>query len=314
MIYTVTLNPSFDQTIICEKFEINALNRALDARQDIGGKGINVSKMIEVFGGSSRAFGLLPENGSIEFINSMQAINLPNYFVIVPQRKIRTNLKIIDQSLNSLTEINQAGPEVHLQYLDLMIEKMLEQIESEDIVVISGSMPRNFPPDTYQKLIRIFNQRKCKIILDTDGENLQSCLSGKDMPFFIKPNLLELEQLTGQQLNTISEIEQATKPLIDRGVQHILVSLGANGAFYANTKQKYILEPIDIAVKSPVGAGDSMVAAFAFGLETKRNIEEILKNAVAAATAMVNTEGTSTPIFEQIDQLKDKVVIKKHIK
>ncbi|HHU53230.1 MAG TPA: 1-phosphofructokinase [Clostridiaceae bacterium] len=307
MIYTVTLNPSFDQTIVCEKFQINALNRAIDTRQDIGGKGINVSKMIEVLGGSSRVFGLLPENGSTEFINSMREFNLADYFVIVPHKRIRTNLKIVDQSLDSLTEINQTGPEVPLQYLEIMVEKMLDQVSPGDIMVLSGSIPQNFPPDTYQQLINVFNQRKCKIILDADGKNLQSCLSGKEKPYFIKPNLLELEQLTGKQLNTIAEIDQATEPLLNRGVRHILVSLGAKGAFYTSAEQKYLLDSIDIEVKSPVGAGDSMVAAFAFGLQTKQSIEETLRFAIAAATAMVNTAGTSTPDYSKIVNLLSRV-------
>lgn len=305
MIYTITLNPSFDQTIICENFQINKLNRALETRRDIGGKGINVSKIVKVLGGKQQAHGLLPQKGSEEFLESMLKAGLEHSFVLVPQKMIRTNLKIIDQATEEFTELNQAGPELAEKNLDLLVEKLLKVVSSDDLIVLSGSIPTNFPAQTYKNLIKIFKQQACKVILDVDGRSLQESISAA--PFLIKPNLFELEQLVGKKITSLAEIEQATNPLLDQGIEHILVSLGSKGSFYSSKQEKIYIQPLKVEVKSPVGAGDSQVAAFAYGIENNLPIQDILKLTCATSTAMVQTTGTTAPEFQQIKQLIPQV-------
>ena len=309
MIYTITLNPSFDQTIICENFQVNKLNRALETRRDIGGKGINVSKIVKVLGGKQQAHGLLPQKGSEEFLESMLKEGIENSFVLVPQKRIRTNLKILDQATEEFTELNQSGPELAEEYLDLLVEKLLKVVSSDDLIVLSGSIPTNFTTQTYKNLIKIFKQQGCKVILDVDGRSLQESISAA--PFLIKPNHFELEQLVGKKITSLAEIEQATNPLLEQGIEHILVSLGSKGSFYSSKQEKIYIQPLKVEVKSPVGAGDSQVAAFAYGIENNLPIQEILKLTCATSTAMVQTAGTAAPEFDQIKQLIPQVKLNK---
>lgn len=130
MIYTITLNPSFDQTISCNNFQVNSLNRALDSRLDIGGKGINVSKIIACLQGQSEARGLLPEYGSLDFKSSLDSMGISHFFTIVLEEKIRKNYKIIDQTKNHFTEINESGPAVSLKYLSLMLGQLIQTVKS----------------------------------------------------------------------------------------------------------------------------------------------------------------------------------------
>lgn len=59
MIYTVTLNPALDKTVEIPHFTLDTVNRIATLRTDPGGKGINVSKVIDKLGGTSKAMGIL---------------------------------------------------------------------------------------------------------------------------------------------------------------------------------------------------------------------------------------------------------------
>lgn len=59
MIFTITLNPALDKTVEIPSFQTDAVNRVAQMRTDPGGKGINVSKVIQKLGGKSVALGIL---------------------------------------------------------------------------------------------------------------------------------------------------------------------------------------------------------------------------------------------------------------
>lgn len=59
MVITITLNPAMDKTIAIDNFELGKVNRVSKIRYDIGGKGINVSKVLKKFRISSACTGFI---------------------------------------------------------------------------------------------------------------------------------------------------------------------------------------------------------------------------------------------------------------
>ncbi|MDP4090683.1 MAG: PfkB family carbohydrate kinase, partial [Bacillota bacterium] len=111
MIVTVTLNPAVDKTIEIEDFTVGSVNRVSSIRLDAGGKGINVSKVIQSLGGKSRAVAVLAgKSGDFikEYLDSAGIDNSPVYV----EGETRTNIKVVDKKNKTNTDINENGPAV----------------------------------------------------------------------------------------------------------------------------------------------------------------------------------------------------------
>lgn len=152
MIYTVTLNPALDKTVEIPMFAIDKVNRVSALRTDPGGKGINVSKVIAALGGESVAMGILGGNTGRMIREKLIEMGLSCDFVTVPG-ETRTNLKIVDPENSCFTDVNEPGCEVTQEVLDGLLEKLTARLLPGDIAVLSGSLPKGAPADTYYKYI-----------------------------------------------------------------------------------------------------------------------------------------------------------------
>lgn len=303
-IITITLNPAIDKTVEINDFKTGSVNRVSSIRVDAGGKGINVSKVIKSLGGESRALGILAgKNG--EFIKAyLDSLNIENEFVFI-QGETRTNLKIIDNTNHSNTDINEPGSVVAAEDLTKVEESIFRAINDEAIVVLSGSTPAGVPKDIYGIWIKKARELGAKVILDADGELLKEGL--KEGPYLIKPNIHELEGLCGKKLESLEEVVKAAQKLHEYGVERIVVSLGGDGALFIDKDKIVRSEGLKVPVKSTVGAGDSMVAALAIASEKGYLMEETVLLATAVSAANVMTSGTQPAELKDILELKKKV-------
>ena len=148
MIITVTLNPALDKTVEIPDFSIDAVGRITKMRTDPGGKGLNVSKVIAKLGGASTAVGLLGGATGRRIADAMDALGIACKFTFV-EGETRTNLKVIDPVRHTNTDLNEPGLTVTQETLDGMLAALTQSIRSGDIVVLSGSLPKGAPADTY---------------------------------------------------------------------------------------------------------------------------------------------------------------------
>ncbi|WP_058484941.1 1-phosphofructokinase [Defluviitalea phaphyphila] len=305
MIYTVTLNPAVDQTIIIDNFKINEVNRVVDAREDVGGKGINVSKMIKNLKGKSVALGIIGGNKG-EFIEEqLKSMGIDTDFV-KKDTNTRTNIKIVDKVNDTFTDINEKGGEVDYTIIKNIEEKILKTVKTGDILVLAGSVPSNVGSDIYNKWIKMCNEKKVKVFLDADGDLLKQGV--KAGPYLIKPNIDELERLFNKKIENINQCISLTKELLFKyGIEIIVVSMGGDGALVITKNNCIKVKALKVEVKSTVGAGDSMVGALAYALDNGYPLEEAIKLSVAASTATISHEGTIMGNLDEIEDLKNKV-------
>ncbi|MCD7812913.1 MAG: 1-phosphofructokinase [Lachnospiraceae bacterium] len=306
MIYTVTLNPALDKTVEIPSLRVDTVNRIAKMRTDPGGKGINVSKVIQKLGGTSVATGVLGGHTGQSIQSSLAQMGLETDFTFV-DGETRTNLKIIDPAEHTNTDINEPGVTVSEEVLNKMLNRLLERITPDTIVVISGSMPKGSPADTYFTWTKVLSQKGAKVFLDADGDLLKAGLHAS--PYLIKPNDRELSELMGASLSSPEELAKAAQDLMAQyGIQKIVVSMGGAGALYVTADETIYAEGLHVPVGSTVGAGDSVVAALAVAEERGLGLAETVCLSTATGAANVMCSGTQAAEYSVIEELIPKVV------
>ncbi|AOT68863.1 1-phosphofructokinase [Geosporobacter ferrireducens] len=305
MIATITLNAAIDKTIEIDSFTPGSVNRVLKSHMEPGGKGINVSKVVKALGGSTIALGFVGGDSGKWIDESLSALEIETDFVLINQ-ETRTNIKIIDTAKKQITDINDQGKEVEEIWVERLYDKVRLWAEASNVMVFSGSLLPNISSDIYQKLIQIAKEKGCKTILDADG---QALLDGaKAAPYMVKPNIHELENTFGVKLKNEQDIIKCCQFFLEQGIGIVVISMGAEGALMITKDGAWKTEKIKVAVKNTVGAGDSMVGAFAYGIDKGYAPVEILSLAVATATVHVE-QGTVFSQYSVIEQYKKRVKI-----
>jgi 1-phosphofructokinase len=308
MIITVTLNPAMDKTVNIDNFSLGTVNRIQTERYDIGGKGINVSKVLKNFGIDSICTGFLGGIWENAFKKELAARGIADEFIRIDDNT-RTNMKIVDIANGIFTDINAPGPLINEAELDRFLTHFTEICKQDDIVVLSGGVAPGIPKDIYARLIKISKKKGARVILDAEGELLQEGID--EIPNILKPNSFELAKLMDIDENNSEEIIKAAVKLKEKGMDQILVSLGENGALYICDHFIYHADGIKVNVRSTVGAGDSMVAALVYSMINNFNDEETLRFANACGAASVSLEGTEACTLSEVNTILKKIKIEK---
>lgn len=308
MIYTVTLNPAIDKTAYIPGFCVGGVNRVESVREDAGGKGINVSKCLKALGTQSVAAVILAGETGKHLENLLKQEEL-EILPVQTAGQTRTNLKIVDKETCQNTDINEPGPNVDASVLQTLLDGLCEKMIPGDIVILSGSLPKGAPADTYRRWTEKFHTLGAKVILDADGEAMaQGVQAGPDM---VKPNETELARLLGRPLKTDEEIVTAGKELLAMGIANAVISLGGDGAIFLWEDAAYRAESLSVPVQSTVGAGDSVVAAMAYAIEKGLSRQEQIALAMAIGAASVMQSGTQAPDRETVLCLVQQVKMEK---
>ena len=304
-IITLTLNPCIDKTVQVSGFRAKQMNHVLSSREDVGGKGLNVSRVLCGCGLSVLTAGIASGDALPKIKEEFDARNMPTHFVQAGG-KTRVNLKIIDMQSGDMTELNETGAPVGSAYQTLL-DTLVPLICCTKVLVLSGSLPPDVPKSVYHDLIVQANACGVRVVLDADGDAMRQGVQAK--PFAVKPNLAELEHLAGHTLTTEKQILEQIRILHDQGVSLVCVSMGEDGAFVSKNGTVLHTKPFPIRVGSPAAAGDAMAAMLAYGVAQTLPLPEIASLACAAGTCTAEKEGTQTADFKQItDRAKDVTV------
>jgi len=284
-IVTVTLNPCIDKTININGFEYGGLNRVTSDVTCVGGKGINCAVVLHSMGCNAFSCGITAGDMTEQYLDTL---GVP-YGYTRCQGKLRTNYKIVNSIDKVTTEINEAGFSVSKKDVDRFISLYDTATDDAAAVIISGSAPKGAEDDIYYRLAKIAGDKNIPVILDADGDKMAQGI--KAVPYCVKPNLFEMEQLAGEMLNTLGKQISAVRKLIKNGIKMVVLSLGADGAIVADEKQVLRVYAPETDCKSTVGAGDSMVAAAAYGIVNNLELETIAKMAVCAGSLTAQVTG-----------------------
>ncbi len=292
MITTVTLNPALDMTLGVKEFRPDDSNRVEWVLKHPGGKGINVSRILTVFGEQVNTIAFLGGYAGQQLRELLKKEGVLLWEVEAAQ-ETRTNVTFVVEKDKTQTRLNQRGSEIKLKELKSLFNLIASVGDNSTFIVISGSLPPNANKDTYYRIMNLIrrNSREVKIILDADGEALAEGLRAK--PFLVKPNAHELERLLRRKLRTEADICKAIHEVQKMGAENVVVSLGAEGAIALTRDGKcFRVAGPKVKVVSTVGAGDAFVAGLIYKLDKGGDIQDALIYASAVGTAMVMTPGT----------------------
>lgn len=285
MIYTITFNPALDYITQVENFKIGEINRTKTETILPGGKGLNVSIVLKNLEIENTALGFVAGFTGEELIRKMESQGVKTDFVKVEKGLTRINVKISSINENKVEEtaLNGMGPQITKEDIEVLFEK-IQNMSTNDIVILSGSIPKNIDNDIYEKICKELNEKHITFIVDSTQELLMNVL--KYHPFLIKPNKEELEETLNRKILTKEDIINAAKTLQKMGAQNVLVSLGNDGALLLTKEDDtYYSKAPRGQVVNTVGSGDSMVAGFLAGYYQTKDYEYALKTGVAAGSA-----------------------------
>lgn len=301
MIYTVTLNPSIDYIVHVDDMQLGKLNHMNKSLKVPGGKGINVSRILQRLDSPSTALGFLGGFTGEFIADRLDKEGIRSQFTWIAEDS-RINIKLKGAVE---TEINNPGPQITAEEAQAL-KAALDILSKDDIVILSGSVPPSLPKGFYQDLIALIQQKKAQFVIDTTGVALLQALSYQ--PLLIKPNNDELAALYHTSFASVEDIIPYGKKLVAAGAQNVIISMGSAGALFFNGREIYQAEAVKGVVKNSVGAGDSMIAGFISGYEDGRDLVDAFRLGVACGSATAFSEDLAKA--EEIRTLLPKVTIK----
>ena len=247
MIYTVTFNPAIDYVVRLDApLEVGEVNRAKGEDCVLGGKGINVSGVLAQLGCESVALGFVAGETGAWLERGLAAQGLKTDFVHLEQGMTRINVKI---KAGQETELNGAGPDIPESAMQ-ELEKKLDSLNEDDILILAGSIPASLSQDTYERLLARLQGRGVRAVVDATRDLLVNVLQYH--PFLIKPNNHELGEIVGRVLTTDEEIIAAARTLQEKGACNVLVSMAGDGALLVDENGEENLGRYDRRVNSEV--------------------------------------------------------------
>ncbi len=306
MIVTVTLNPALDKTVTLPMFTVGQVNRVEKMRLDPGGKGINVSKTIHALHGKSIAMGILGGAAGRYIKACLDKAGIENDFAFV-REQTRTNLKIIDPTLHTNTDINEPGMAVSSRAMNRVFESLSVKVTSGDTVVLAGKTPPGTDDCLYAEWTQRLHKKGVRVCLDADGPQLINGV--KAMPDIIKPNEEEFSRLMGRRFDSMQDMARAALDVSQRGIGQVMVSMGEKGALFISGGRVKFAHGIKVPVKSTVGAGDAALAALVLSLQRGEDWMDSIRLAIAAGAAGVMCEGTETVAQETVRELIPQVIV-----
>ncbi len=295
MIYTLTLNPALDYVIETPPFKLGEVNRTTAEAIYYGGKGINVSMILKELGYTSTALGFIANFTGDALEDGLRKEGIHTDFIKVKEGMTRINVKL---KADEESEINGMGPKISDDDLKELLVK-LSALNDDDILIISGSIPKCLPTNTYEMILEHLNKH-VTFIVDAEKDLLLKTLPYH--PFLIKPNFKELEVMFNANITTDEEVIHYAKELQKLGARNVLVSMAKDGALFVS--ETNMVERKGVAkgrVVNSVGAGDSMVAGFLAGYLKTNNYAYALTLGTACGGATAFHKGLASK--EQIEEV-----------
>ena len=300
VIVTITLNPALDKSISVPELVPEKKLRAVSAKVEPGGGGINVSRALKKLGVESEAIFLSGgyTGKNLEVLLQKEQVAFTAIAILADTRE---NFVVFDEDKQLQYRFGMPGETV----LDKELESLMQTLgtfSDTGYLVVSGSLPPGTSTTVFHQIADVAKKINAKLIVDSSGEGLKAAV--KEGLFLIKPNLGELAALVGKEWIDQSEIVSTARQVIASGAcEAMAVSMGADGAMLITATEQYQAIAPKAPVLSTVGAGDSMLAGILAGISKGWTWKKVLQYGVAAGSAATLHKGTELCRLEDTERI-----------
>lgn len=307
MILTITMNPSIDISYPLETLKLDTVNRVRTARKTAGGKGLNVTRILNQLDKKVIASGLIGGFLGEEIKSDLKKNGIRHEFLTI-NGESRNCIALLHDGQQ--TEILESGPVISEKEMTDFLKHFKDLAKNADFITLSGSLPEGVPLNFYSKMIR--DCRGASVVLDCAGEAMKEAIRGESKPLLIKPNIEELSGLLGRKVTTNpGDLQNALSDPLFEKIEWIIVTMGSEGAFAKHNENFYLVRIPKIHVLNPVGSGDATVAGLTAALESGDSDEDVLKQ--GNALGMLNAQEATTGYVDlaNYQELFDQIQVKK---
>jgi 1-phosphofructokinase family hexose kinase len=316
MIITVTLNTAIDKTLAVPNFRLGRRHRTVEQTSMPGGKGVNVARVLKTLGQPVIATGLAGGATGTRIVEQLTQLSVLSDFVRIREES-RTNTAVIDPTTGEQTEINERGPRVSEQEVELFVDKLLYLAKGASLCVFAGSLPRDVDVDVYARLIRELKRLGVICVVDTDGDPLRRAVRAQ--PDVISPNVLEAEELVGHEFNEDEDYVLALREMVELGAREAIMTRpdGCYALMHAG-------EPVNgrslfrvrvgggaIEPRATVGSGDAFLAGFVASRYSGRSPVDCLAYGVACGAESTQHLGAGLIDPDQVGRLLSEVEVER---
>jgi 1-phosphofructokinase/tagatose 6-phosphate kinase len=281
MIITVTLNAAIDKSLAVPNFRLGRRHRTVDQRTMAGGKGVNIARTLKALGQPVIATGFAGGATGTHIVEQLTEESILNDFVRIREES-RTNTSVLDPTTGEQTEINERGPAVTEQEVELFRDKLVYLARGAAIVVFAGSLPRGVEPELYASLVRELERMELTTVIDTDGEPLRQAVRAE--PDVVSPNVLEAEELVGHEFAGDEDRSVAVREIAGLGAKEAIMTLPDGCFAQVLVDGQPRLKRARIAPREPVakrGSGDAFLAGYLAARYEGRPVDHCLRFGVA---------------------------------
>jgi tagatose 6-phosphate kinase len=307
LIYTTLLNPAFD--VVYDLAELSPGKTYIDvpAKMYPAGKGLNIASVVKTLGEEVTVAGIVPEYSIKQFTDYLKGQGIGSHFFSV-KGSARINTTILESSTGETTHLSSLGQQLVARVQDEALHFLRSLMVSGDIWAFSGSLQRGFEADSYRKLIKFCREKGSATMLDSRNDTLKVGVRAK--PAMLKPNLNELEQFFGEQIQGVHHIALKGKRLVDMGVEYVFISLGSDGMIAIHENECLLCDVPPVKAVDTVGCGDALVAGLLVGRSRNFSFSEMCRMAVACGASKAMHRGPGMVTRDEVWQLMEEVKVR----
>jgi tagatose 6-phosphate kinase len=303
MITTITLNPMLDKTVYVEAVRPGKIVRASRVEYIVGGKGINVSRQLQLLGADALATGFIGGEIGALLDRLLDEEGLSHGFVRV-EGMTREGVTYRD-ARNIQTSVFEPPHQVTAEEADTLLSLCRSLIGKSSWVVCSGSSPSPEADDIFRDVVAMARDAGIPSVLDSYGNAFRQALPAG--PVLIKPNKDEYEQTFGTSLKDDDDFRSALDSLLRLGIMYCVITAGSSPFYAATRGGMWKVTPPAVKTVNATGSGDSMIAGLLFGLTRGWDFERCLRFGAAAGAANASVWEVAASSREQIEALEGGV-------
>ena len=316
MIITVTLNTAIDKTLSVPNFRLGRRHRTVEQTTMPGGKGVNVARVLKTLGAPVIATGFTGGPTGTRIVDQLTQLSVLSDFVRIREES-RTNTAVIDPTTGEQTEINERGPKLSEQEIELFVDKLLYLAKGASLCVFAGSLPREVDVDIYARLIRELKRIGVTTVVDTDGDPLRRAVRAE--PDVVSPNVLEAEELVGHEFNDDEDRLIAVREMVGLGAREAVMTMPDGCFAQMHPKEpngepclyRIRVAPGVVEPRATVGSGDAFLAGYVAARYAGKSTEACLSFGVACGAESTQHLGAGLVDPDRVHRLLGEIQVER---